>query len=332
MKLATLAVAALAMTVCLFEAGGKATATRALRVGYVTPSGVVPTKRELGGLMLAGFLRADRKLPIDGRVVYVSPNQGPSGALASLAGQKYDLIVAGFSDVPAVYRAAREFPHVRFLLADAPLEALPHHPKNVEGTIYRAEEAGYLAGYLAALMEHRRRGSDVISAVGGFKFSGVTRWIVGYKAGAKKAERSTSVRVGYSNNFSNPAKCRSLALSQIARGSGVVFNIAGLCGLGALRAAKEKGVWGVGVDVDQSYLGRHILTSAVTRTDNGVFATIRRLVRGRFTTGGDLVFNLGNGGVELGRINPKVPRPFVRRVEDIRRAIIAGKIRVPRVS
>ena len=41
-----------------------------------------------------------------------------------------------------------------------------------------------------------------------------------------------------------------------------IFQVAGGCGLGALDAAKEKGVWGIGVDADQSFLGPHILTSA----------------------------------------------------------------------
>ena len=38
--------------------------------------------------------------------------------------------------------------------------------------------------------------------------------------------------------------------------------VAGQCGLGALDAAKEKGVQGIGVDADQGYLGDHIMTSA----------------------------------------------------------------------
>jgi basic membrane protein A len=88
----------------------------------------------------------------------------------------------------------------------------------------------------------------------------------------------------------------------------------------------------VGVDIDQSYLGPHILTSAVLRLDNGVFATTRTLVRGTFTTGRNSVFNLRNGGVGLGRISPLVPRSFVRRVETIRKAIVAGRIRVPLAS
>ena len=54
-----------------------------------------------------------------------------------------------------------------------------------------------------------------------------------------------------------------------------MFQVAGGCGLGALDAAKQKKVWGIGVDADQYYLGPHILTSGVKRVDTAVFAAFR---------------------------------------------------------
>ena len=122
------------------------------------------------------------------------------------------------------------------------------------------------------------------------------------------------------------------ALSQIAKGSGAVCNVAGACGLGTLRAAKDEGVWGVGVDIDQSYLGPHVLTSAILRLDRGVFDAVRSLVRGTFKTGENRVFNVRNGGVELGTISPLVPPVILRRVESIRTAIAAGRIHVPQAG
>ena len=53
-------------------------------------------------------------------------------------------------------------------------------------------------------MEKRRPGRDVIGSVGGYKFPGVDRWIVGYRAGAKKADPGIVTLNTYSNNFSNP--------------------------------------------------------------------------------------------------------------------------------
>jgi basic membrane protein A len=83
------------------------------------------------------------------------------------------------------------------------------------------------------------------------------------------------------------------------------------------------------VDVDQSYLGPHILTSAVIRLDVPVYAAIRRLVKGTFATGGNTVVDLRSGGVRLGKVSPRVPRSVLRQVDDVRREIIAGKIDVP---
>ena len=283
--------------------------------------------------MLAGFLEAERRLRIQGRVFYLSPTQDPAGTLSYLARQKYDLLMVALPRIDIVYAVARKFPQARFFLIDVPVHGPPRKPKNVQGSIYRAEQAGYLAGYLAALVEGRRTGKHVISAVGGFKFEGVDRWTVGYRAGARKADPAIKVQIGYSDDFANPAKCRRVALSQIARGSGVVFDVAGPCGIGALQAAKEERVWGVGVDVDQSFLGPHILTSGLIRLDKGVFAVVQRLVQGRLgNDGAPIYFDVRNGGVGLGRISPKVPETLVRRLEKIRTAIATGKIRVSRAT
>lgn len=329
MKRGTLAVAALLLATCLAATGGNATGKRQQRIGFVTYAGTVPSKRHLDGQMLAGFLEAAKKLDFQGRVVYVGPTQDPTGALTLLARQKYDLILIALPRLDVVYSVARKFPSVRFFPIDTALHGPQHQPRNAHGSLYRAQEAGYLAGYLAALMEGLTPGKHVISAVGGIPFEGVERWTVGYKAGARKADPKITVKIGYSQNFSNPAKCRRVALSQIAEGSGVVFDVSGACGLGTLRAAKDEGVWAIGVDGDQSSLGPHILTSAVLTLDKGVFAAVQRFLRGTLPADRNSIYDLHNGGVGLGRISPKVKRPFLRRLESIRKAIIAGRIRVP---
>ena len=121
-------------------------------------------------------------------------------------------------------------------------------------------------------------------------------------------------------------KGRSVALSQIAKGSRVVFQVADACGLGALEAASEHGIWGIGVDVDQSHLGPHILTSAVKRLDVAVFDTIEQLAHGTLETGRTSRFSLRSGGVGLGTISAEVPRSLKAEIEDVRAEIVAGKI------
>src|SRR4029079_7735191 len=122
------------------------------------------------------------------------------------------------------------------------------------------------------------------------------------------------------------AKCKQIALNQIAQGAGAIFQVAGGCGLGALDAAKEKGVWGIGVDADQAFLGPHILTSAVKRVDTAVFDAIKLVVDGKFK-GGNIVIGLKDNGVVYGKISPKVPKSEIAKVMKVRADIIAGKIK-----
>jgi len=135
--------------------------------------------------------------------------------------------------------------------------------------------------------------------------------------------------VGYSQDFIDQAKCKTVAQNQIDQGSQVEFNVAGPCGLGTLDAAKQAGIWGIGVDVDQSYLGKHILTSAVKRVDRGVYLAIKGAQSGQFKGGADLTFNLKNAGVALGKISPNVPASVLKKVATLRAQIVAGTIKPP---
>lgn len=323
-----LLIAAVLLAATFVAAGVRASRTVEPRVGFVAYSGSVPTPHTLDGMAFVGFLRADRKLPIRGRVRYISPTQGPATVLRSFGREDYDLVVAPLYGPGPIDPLSSRFPKLEFLVVDAQPGTPPkRHAKNIHRMVFKPEQAAYMAGYLSALMAARGGGKPTVSAVGGYRFYGVTRWIDGFRAGARKANPHVVFRVDYSNDFANPSKCRRLALSQIAAGSRVVFNVAGVCGVGALRAAAQRKVWGVGVDIDQSFLGPHILTSAVSRYDRGVFDTLRRFVHGKL--GATTVYDVHNGGVELGRISPNVPGSLRRKVDRIRKQIADGTIVVP---
>lgn len=307
------------------DSTGAGSGTPRLRVGLVLES---PGRDDTFlRVTFAGFVRAVRELGVEGKVVTQGPKEGAFPSFAHLARQGYDLVIGiGHYHSDAIAAAARTFPNTRFGIVDTAWEDLAHRPDNVLGTRYRAEEAAYLAGYLAALMERRRPGRDVVSSVGGWKIPPVDSFIAGYRAGARGASPRIVSLNAYTKDFVDREKCRRVALRQIARGSGVVFQVAASCGLGALRAAQEKGVFGIGVDSDQSSLGPHVLTSVLKRMDVAVYRMIRSLTKGTFRPGRSAVYGLRNGGVGLGAISPRVPRAFVRKVEKIRREIVSGKI------
>ena len=297
-----------------------------LKVGLVTDTNQL-NDRGFNHLAYVGLLRAQKKLGVSGRVFQSNTAQDYIPNLAKFAQQGYDLVISvGFAQADAIATVAKRYPKTNFAIIDVDATTLKEKPKNVLGLLFREQEVGYLAGYLAALVEKQKAGPDVIGSVGGMKEPPVDRFIAGYQAGAEKADPGIKLLNGYSHDWVDQAKCKEVALNHIAAGSSIEFQVAGGCGLGTLDAAKERRVWGIGVDADQSFLGPHVLTSAVKRVDESVYLTILDVKNGKFRGGRNSVFGLKQNGVGLGKISPKVPRSVVDRVEKIRADIAAGKI------
>jgi basic membrane protein A and related proteins len=296
-----------------------------VKIGLVTDVGGL-NDRGFNHLSYVGLLRAQKELSVQQRVYQANSTQQYVPNLSTFARQGYNLTIGvGFTEAEAIDTAAHNFPNSKFAIVDVDQTTEAHKPPNLLGLLFREQETGYLVGYLAGLEAKRLPGPDVIGSVGGQKQPPVDRFIAGYQAGAKAADPGITTLNAYSQDFSDQAKCKQVALNQIEQGAVVIFQVAGGCGLGALDAAKEKHVWGIGVDADQSFLGPHILTSAVKRVDTAVFDAIKLVVDGKFK-GGNLVFGLKDNGVGVGKISPKVPRSEVAQVNKIRSEIISGKI------
>ena len=174
-------------------------------------------------------------------------------------------------------------------------------------------------------------GKQVIGAVGGIDIPSVNDYIVGYKYCAQKYEPSMKVLVRLLEQLHRRGRaCKTVAQNQIGQGSQVEFQVAGGCGLGALNAAAQAGKWGIGVDADQYKLAKHVLTSAIKQRRH------RHLRRdpagakaGKFKGGTDVLYNLKNNGVGVGKISPKVPATFITLMNSYKAKIIAGKLKVP---
>jgi basic membrane protein A and related proteins len=278
-------------------------------------------------LAYQGLKHAIRTLGIQGDVYQSSSAQQYIPNLSTAARKHADLVISvGFDQAAAIAKVAKQFPSTRFAIIDVDHNDLAGKPANVEGLIFKEQEVGYLAGYLAGLVEKSTGKSNTIGSVGGEKQPPVDRYIAGYQAGAKKADPSVKLLNAYSQDWVDQAKCKQAALNQIAAGATIVFQVAGGCGLGVLDAAKEKGVWGIGVDADQSYLGAQVLTSALKRVDTSVYLTIKQVLAGKFAGGTNAVFSLRNNGVGLGKVSAQVPKADVLQVKKIAKQIADGTI------
>ena len=283
-----------------------------IKAGVVTDIGGL-NDRSFNSLANKGRKDAQAKLGIETRVLISNSNGDYVPNLTTLAQQKFDMIVAGrVPDGRRDQHGRQQAPRPRSSRSSTSRRRGSRTSRqNVEGLLFAEQEAGYLAGYLAGLWA-KDNDAKVISSVGGQKIPPVDHYIAGYQAGAKKAYPGIETLNAYSQDFVDQAKCKEIALDQIAKGSKVVFQVAGGCGLGALDAAKEKGVQGIGVDADQSYLGDHILTSAEKHVDLAVFNAIKSVQDGTFKGGSDVINTVANDGVGIGKIGPagtEVRRP-----------------------
>ena len=341
-KWMTLAIAAIVgvVAVAIAAAGGAGKASAGqqatLRAAMVSDTGNI-NDRSFNHLSKLGLDRAKRELHAQTRIFISRSKADYLPNLAAAARANYKAIVGtGFLLADDLSTAATQFPKSKFAIVDFPWAALKDKPKNAVGLTFKSEQSGYLVGYLAGLMAKKQGGKQAVSAVGGKKIPSVDNWIAGYFAGAKKANPGVATYVDYSGQFEIgfAAKCKELALNQISKGSQAIFQVAGGCGLGALDAAKanhrgKRPVWGIGVDADQAYLGKHILTSGTKKVDVSTFRFYKSVNNGTFKGGRDFPGTLKNGLQGVGKISTAVPKAFITRMNRIKALIIKGKIKPP---
>lgn len=301
-------------------------------VGLVTDLGGL-NDRSYNTLANKGLERAQSELGVKGTVLESKSAADYEKNLGQLAQQKLDLTIGvGFQMADAIKAVSAKATQNNFAIIDYPVESLGS-PKNVRGLLFKEQEAGYLAGALAGMVESDGKlkglnAKKVVGAVGGQKIPPVDRYIAGFQAGVKAFCKDCEVLIDYSQEFTDQSKCQDRANSQIAKGADIVFQVAGGCGLGALDAAKTKGVWGIGVDADQAYLGPHVLTSAVKKVDVAVFEAIKSTIEGSFQGGQDGTFGLADDGVGLGSISPAA-KSYEPKLAPVFEEIKSGKIKIP---
>ena len=327
-------VVALAAAIAIGGALGSSKADAAQKAGYKAAlvSDVAGfndngfNKNQLKGLKQAAKKLGGTAFPI---VSHSSSDYQPNYNQAVHDGAQI-IIAAGFLLGPTVKQYAQQYPNTKFAITDDGVSDIGGF-KNEEGITYATQEGGCLVGVLAAEMA-KKMGHKVIGVAGGLKIPPVDSYIAGYKYCAAKAVKGTKVVVQYSGDFVDQSKCSAIAQNEIqGQKAQVIFQVAGLCGDGALKEASKLHKWGIGVDADEYSVANRILTSALKKTDVGVYNTIVAAAKGHFKGGHDLLFNLKNNGVGVGKITPKVPKSWITLMNSYKAKIISGKLKPPAV-
>ena len=308
----------------------------AISVGMVSDTGGLDD-RGFNEFSINGFERAESELGVTGRVYVSESGDDYLPNLTAAVDDGHDLVIAiGFLIQPSVVEVATEATDVNFAGVDqfyAPPPdcggegqspcALP----NVLGLQFPSEEAGYLAGVVAAMMTK----SNTVSTVGGVKIPPVDNWIAGFRQAVKDTNPDVKLLNAYSQDFVDQAKCKEIALDQIAQGSDLVFQVAGQCGLGALDAACQEGVFAIGVDADQSFAGDCVVTSALKPLELAVFETIKSVQDGTFQGNTNRLFGIEEfpDAELLAPFTADVSQEIQDAVEEAKQKLISGEIDPP---
>jgi basic membrane protein A len=232
--------------------------------------------------------------------------------------QNFDVIVTtGFLIGTETTKAAIANPKVQFfgidqfvcVAKDAADKECKGNPPNYQGLLFNEAQAGYLAGIVAATITK----SGKIGAVGGQSdVPPVVSYIKGYENAAKTTKPGVTVSINYVEDFNAPDKGEASAKTMISQGVDVIFQVAGLTGAGALRAACNAKIYGIGVDVDQ-YLSLPdakacIVTSAEKHLQVATRDAIKRFKDKGFQSG-NFTNDATNEGIGYSQIRNLDPVP-----------------------
>jgi basic membrane protein A len=322
--------------------------------GPAAPAGETPAAAEcklkvgmvsdIGGIDDASFNEntwkgvedAQAELGICGQFIESQAQADYEKNITEFAEQGYDLIITvGFLLGDATAKMAEQYPDTKFAIVDFAYS--PGIP-NVEGIVFATDQAAFLSGFLGAYWADTQDPEDPqCGYVAGMQIPTVEIFVAGHDAGIQYYNQMHDANVQwkgvYVGDFEAPDEGKIQGESLLDEGVDVVYGIGGKTGNGGLTAAKERGKWGVGVDVDQYYTLPNekdiLLTSTMKRLDNAVFGTIEALLEGDFAGGSVYLGTLSNTGVGLAPFHDfadQIPEDISQELNEIALGIIDGSI------
>jgi len=332
--LATLAVG------CKKSTSSTTTPKSSIKTAMVTDIGGLGDK-SFNDLSYTGLKLAEKDFGVTIKVLESSDPVQYEPNLTQLASAGYNPIFAvGFLMQTTVSKVSTAYPDVTFAGIDCFFD--PTIP-NVVGLNFKEQEAAYLAGVVAGKLttmtdvDPRINSQPVVGFVGGMDVvPAVVRFKVGFEAGAKAANPAVQVKSIYTGTFTDQQKGKEAALSLIGDGCDIIFAAAGSTGVGSFTACQEQKKLFIGVDADQFLTltnpGDTIITSAVKRVDQAVYATVKAAVNGTLKGGSNTVFGLSDKGVALAPYHDwdsKMPQAVKDAVTKAEQDIISGAVTVP---
>jgi basic membrane protein A and related proteins len=256
------------------------------------------------------------------------------------------IVTVGFNQAQATIDATLANPDVNFGQVDAVWdETKGPFPANFTGLDFQIDEAGMLAGYLAAGFSKTGK----IGTYGGQQFPGVTRFMDGLYAGIKyyneknsttvsllgwDAATQTGTFVGGDNPWGDPAKGEQLAQTFLDQGADIVHPVAGGTGNGSIKAMMNAGKYAIGVDTDQSLSLPEYAAAIITSSQKVIDVAVLDLIKknaGGDTGGENYIGTLANSGVALSPFHDfdsQISPELTTAIDQLKADIASGTVKV----
>lgn len=242
------------------------------------------------------------------------------------------VVVVGFFLQDATLAAAQENPDIYFLGVDQFVE---DGPDNYIGIQAREDQAGFLAGALAALVTE----SEIVAGVYGDDIAPIVRFRNGFEQGVRFVNEDVLPLGVYIDDFQAPDRGAAAAEQFIGEGADVIFGAGGPTGSGGILAAAQEGVYVIGVDQDEYNTtfgsgetpgAEYLISSALKRIDIGVYDMIVALITDdteAWPGGSNHLLTIENDGIDFAGSNDSdIPSEVYDQLTEVREGLRDGDI------
>lgn len=287
----------------------------------------------------AGLQKAEEEFDnVEARAIESNQMSDYIPNLSGLAEDGAEVVFAvGFLMADAMVEVAAGYPDTAFAGIDIFLSE--DAPDNCRGINFKEQESGYIAGVLAGMMtkeyadaSDKFNDDNVVGMVLGMDIPPVERYQAGFYAGVQSVNPDCKVLSVVTGSFEDQAKGNESAMAMIQQGADIIFQIAGLTGVGAINAAKESGIAAIGVDVDQNNVAPNtVITSAEKRLTEAAFLTCKDVLEGTFE-GGNITLGINEGATGISPFHAfesVIPQAVKDAIDQTVADMKAGNIDVP---
>ena len=268
-----------------------------------------------------GLVRLEEELGYDTAYSENVDQSDYVSAIREYATAGYDLIIlSGNQFLDATKEVYEDFPDTQFAGVN-----FGFTDTNVSSMKFNDVEGGFLAGAFAGLMTE----TNAVGYIGGTEISSITDAQEGFEKGAKYVNPDCEVVSSMTGSWSDVAKGKELALSQISTSNvDVIFGFASACNTGMIEACKEQGKMYIAEPLDILDTEPDVIIGSLLEKNSELIVSIGEMVQDGISEGQSLTGEVSNNVLGFGAFSDKVPQDVQDQLQEIVDGLSDGSLTI----